>query len=234
VASKTTILSLVAAVLAAFVLPSSASAQVVGVDRDGSVSPQRSGLTFGASIGRGSIDIRCDECGDVAPITEGLSLAAHAGYMLLPRIGIVGEHWTVRYNDRGSEWFDDSEPHLVAQRIFVAGAQAFLTNRIWLKAGLGVGWHISDSRYANPPMQGRNTEPVTASSGAAGSQDPVRPMETSDSNSLSPAFLLAAGFEFAHNEFFAADVQLRIGHTRRPQDEYQIYNTALNIGFNWY
>jgi hypothetical protein len=221
--------------VAVLALPSLASAQVVGVDYDGSISPVRSGLTFGASIGRGSIDIDCAQCDGVAPVTEGLSLAAHAGWMLLPSLGIVGEHWTVRYNDRGSEWFDDSEPHLIAQRIFVVGAQAFVTNRIWLKAGLGMGWHISDSRYANPEMGQGGRAPVQASgAGGAAGKGGTDPMESAESRGVSPAYLLAAGFEFAHKDFFAADIQLRVGATRRPSDQYQIYNTALNIGFNWY
>ena len=199
----------------------------------GPAKPVRDGFMAGASIGRGSIDIECDNCDGVAPVTEALSLTAHAGYMITPRLALLGEHWTVRYNDRGSEWFDDAAPHLIAQRVFAVAGQAFVTDRVWLKAGFGFGWHISDSHYAKggPPVPPQGGAVPAAGVGAAGG---VTPMDSTDRTGASPAYFVASGFEFAHNEFFAADVQVRVGATRRPQDEYQIYNTAVNVGFNWY
>ena len=50
----------------------------------------------------------------------------------------------------------------------------------------------------------------------------------------SPASFAAIGWELAHNSTFAAEIQFRIGASRRHDDLYQVYNTGLNIGFNWY
>lgn len=186
----------------------------------------RDGLTFGASFGRGSIDVECGRCDHVDAITEALSLTAHVGFMLTPRLALVGEHWTVRWRDRGSEWFDDSLDHLVAQRITVIGAQAWLTRRLWVKAGLGVGYHISDSDYVREGAEPAGPRPAALASGSA-IEDDRAPRAT-------PAYFTAIGWEYAHTETFSCDVQIRVGATRRPADEYQIYNTGLNFGFNWY
>lgn len=189
------------------------------------LSPERDGLTMGASFGRGSIEVDCDTC-DAATLREALSLAAHIGYMVTPRIALVGEHWTVRYNERGGPLFDDSERHLVAQHMSTIAAQIFVTRRLWLKAGVGVGWHITDGDYDKDlPMSG----PVATSARGDG-----RMPEKSDSAALGNATFAALGWEFAHNTVFAADIQFRVGTTRRPDERYQILNTGLNIGFNWY
>jgi hypothetical protein len=189
------------------------------------LSPERDGLTMGASFGRGSIEVDCDTC-DTAKLTEALSLAAHIGYMVTPRIAVVGEHWTVRYNERGGPLFDDSERHLVAQHMSTSAAQLFVTHRLWLKAGVGVGWHITDGDYDKEmPISG----PVAASA-TGGSRMP----ESSDSVAMGNATFAAVGYEFAHNTVFAADIQFRVGSTQRPDKRYQILNTGLNIGFNWY
>ena len=197
-------------------------------DRDvekGVLSPIRDGFFAGASFGRGSIEVDCSTC-DKAKLTEALSVTAHAGYMVTPRVGLVGEHWSVRYNERGGPLFDDSERHLVAQHMSTIAAQLFVTNRLWVKAGLGVGWHISDGDY-DKDLPATVPQPVSKS---GGQQMP----ETSDGSVMGSATFAAVGYELAHNSVFAADIQFRVGTTRRPDDRYQILNTGLNIGFNWY
>ena len=189
------------------------------------LSPARDGLIMGASFGRGSIEVDCDTC-DSAKLTEALSLAAHIGYMVTPRIGIVGEHWTVRYNARGGALFDDSERHLVAQHMSTIAAQLFVTNRIWLKAGFGVGWHITDGDY-DKDLPNNGPRPVSAKAGA-------RPEDMSEKTDLGNATFAAIGWEIAHNSVFAADIQFRVGTTRRSDDRYEILSTGMNVGFNWY
>lgn len=195
----------------------------------GAAAEERDGLTFGASLGRGSIDVACDGCDGVAPITEALSLTAHVGVLVTPRLSLLAEHWTVRYRDRGSEWFDDSLDHLVAQRITVGGAQAWVTRRLWLRAGVGVGYHISDSSYVQGggSASGGDIRPASAA-GALGERGDGRAPR------VTPAYFTAIGYEVAHRSDLAVDVQIRFGATRRPADEYQIYNTAVNFGMSWY
>ena len=187
---------------------------------------QRSGLLLGASIGRGSIDISCDRCDGVDAITEGLSLSLHGGYMITPQLAVIGEYWSVRYNGRGSDWFPDARDHYVAQHIVTAGAQLWMLDSLYLRAGVGVGWHHSDAFYARTggSMVGGN-RPVAAGG-------PV--MEDSGAPSQTPAASVGIGWEFAHTSKFAADVQLRVGSTRRPADEYQVTNIGLTFGAAWY
>ncbi len=201
------------------------SAQAEDDRHKGATSPIRDGLFMGATFGRGSIEVDCESCNE-GKITEALSVSAHAGYMVTPRIGILGEHWAVRYNDSGSDLFDDSARHLVAQHMSTVAAQLFVTNRLWVKAGFGVGWHITDGDYDQAPSR---TGPVPV--GAKGGQTAP---EASDESTAGSATFAAIGWEMAHNEVFAMDIQFRVGTTKRPDERYQILNTGLNIGFNWY
>ena len=212
----------VLAVLGALATSRTADAQVDGRR----IAGERSGFAFGFSFGRGGLDVECPRCGNVAAITEGLSLTAHAGFLLSPNLALLAEHWTVRWNDRGSEWFDDGADHLVAQRMTFAAAQLWLTPTLWLKAGLGVGWHISDSLYTKPPLPSDRSPRPASLSGETGSHD--------EAGRAAPAYFTAIGWEYAHTATFAADIQLRFGATRRPADEYQIYTTGLNFGLSWF
>lgn len=186
----------------------------------------RTGFTVGASIGRGSIDIACDTCANVDAITEGLSLSLHGGFMLTPQLALIGEYWTVRYNGRGSDWFPDSRDHYVAQHIVTAGAQLWLLDSLYLRAGLGVGWHHSDSQYARTGATRVSGNRLPAGAGPM--------MEPGGAPEQTPAASMGIGWEFAHTSRFAADVQLRVGSTRRPADEYQVTNVGVTFGAAWY
>ncbi len=190
----------------------------------------RSGLYGGLSFGRGSIEVICDSCIDGGgTLTEALSVEGHLGFMLTPQIGIVGEHWNVRYNQRGGSLFDDTAEHLVAQHITTVGAQLFLGGSFWFRTGLGVGWHITDGEYANK----KNPQGHVFFAGEAfgeGSQ----PSSEESLSGVSPAYYAAVGWEFAHTSALAAEVQLRVAGTQRPSDEYQVRNVGLNVGMSWY
>lgn len=198
------------------------------VDSASVLGPQRDGFTMGATFGRGSIEVACDTCVE-ATLTEALSVSAHAGYMITPRLALLGEHWTVRYNARGGPLFNDNERHLVAQHMSTVAAQLFVTNRLWIKAGVGVGWHITDGEYDNAPKP-RSTVGIAAN----GSASPVPSDEPEDEGSAGAASFAAIGWELAHNSVFACDIQFRVGATKRHDARYEVYNTGLNIGFNWY
>lgn len=189
------------------------------------LGPNRDGFIVGASYGRGSIEVQCDNC-ETAKLKEALSVAAHVGYMVTPRIGILGEHWAVRYNSRGGALFDDAERHLVAQHMSTIAAQLFVTNRLWIKAGVGVGWHITDGDYGKDSPE-FGPRPAGAIGGG-------KMPEESDDAALGNAAFAAVGYELAHNSVFAVDLQFRVGSTKRIDDKYQILNTGLNVGFNWY
>lgn len=191
---------------------------------------ERSGLMFGVSIGRGSIDVECDQCDNVDALTEALSYTGHVGYMVTPSLAVVLEHWAVRYNDRGSEWFNDSADHLVAQQMNLLQGQLWIGKRLWIKGGLGYGKHISDSRYANPRWNMDDDGTLRAGEAGGGNTGG----EGESYSEYAPAAMLGIGFEFARTTKFAVDVQLRAASTRRPSDEYQIYNTGFVFGINWY
>jgi len=51
---------------------------------------------------------------------------------------------------------------------------------------------------------------------------------------VSAAYYAALGWEFAHSQSLAAEIQLRVAGTERPSDEYQVRNVGLNFGVSWY
>lgn len=192
----------------------------------------RDGLFAGVSFGRGSIEVSCGTCSSGGgTLSEGLSVEGHAGFMLTPQIGVVGEHWSVRYNQRGGAIFNDSTPHLVAQHISTIGAQVFLGHGFWFRTGVGVGKHITDGDYAKKKNPSGT---VFFAGGAAGEVDSASPDTQESLSSFSPAYYAAAGWEFAHTESLAAEIQFRIASTERPKDEYQIRNVGFNVGLSWY
>lgn len=186
----------------------------------------RDRFTFGASIGRGSIAIDCPICDDVAPLTEGLSLSVHGGYMLTPRFAILGEYWSVRYNNRGSDWFPDSRDHAVLQHIVTVSGQLWLTKQLYVRAGLGVGRHSSDSLYTKPDVYESDDALLRAQRGMGTGE------RSTGVNASATTF--GVGFEFAHTKNFAADVQLRIGRTDTNESKFSVTNTALTFGVAWY
>lgn len=220
------VLALVAIPAHALAQPGQLGAGDVGGKHVFDTGEDRTGLTIGASLGRGSIDVSCDVCDNVSPITEGLSVSLHGGFMLTPRLAILGEYWSVRYNGRGSDFFPDARDHYVAQHIVTASAQLWLLETVYLRAGVGAGWHHSDAFYASA---GRDRVMGNRRPAAAG---PV--MEDDTAPATTPAATFGVGWEFAHTSSFAADVQLRVGSTRRPADEYQVHNVGITFGASWY
>jgi len=194
-------------------------------------SPVRDGFTLGASIGRGSIDIRCATCVD-AKLTEALSASGHVGYMVTPRLAVVGEYWMVRFEDRGSALFDDSDVHLVSQHNSALAAQVFIADRLWVKGGLGFGWHFTDGDYHTPAVVAEGMPP-NAHGGAMSTSEDMR-QDTRQGGMQGATRFVAVGVEVVHNHVFSADVQLRAAKTSFPGERYEVYNTGLNVGFNWH
>lgn len=225
-------LIVVGAMVVALGLPAIADAQtrsVDGAERDRrAVAGDRTGFMIGGSIGRGRIAISCDICDNVEPLTEALSSTVHAGFMLNPRLAVIAEHWAITYNDRGSDWFPDARDHHVSQHLQTFGAQLWLHRQLYLRAGLGVGWHHSESHYARSGGDRMGDDRPTPAAAEAGMQ------ADEQAGKYTPAATVGVGFEFAHTRRFAVDVQLRAGTTRRPSDEYQVHNVGLNFGVAWY
>lgn len=188
------------------------------------------GFYAGVSIGRGSIGIDCDNCYGVPDITEALSLTGSIGYRLNSQIGIVGEYWRVTHNDFGTDWFDDEAPHQITQNMATLALQVWVIKNVWLKAGAGTGWHISDSPYATVPVDDRIRFAQGLSNETSTRATLPRPRD-SVSGEPSRAVFAAIGWEFLKSEHISIDVQLRVGKTIRPEYQFQIYNTAFNIGF---
>ncbi len=191
---------------------------------------KRIGLFIGASFGRGSIGVECDDCvGGGGTLTEAFSLEGHVGYMLTPQLALVGEHWTVRYNARGGALFNDSAPHLVAQHVSSLGAQVFLADTIWIRTGFGVGWHITDGDYAKEHLR----DSMSANVEGAQALQPLGP-QTSEADSAGGSYFAAIGWEVAHSRSFVAEVQLRAASTVRRDRAYEVQNVGLNVGASWY
>lgn len=193
----------------------------------------RGGLFGGLSFGRGSIEVDCGDCASGnGMLKEALSLEAHVGYMIMPQLALIGEHWTVRYNERGGELFNDNAAHLVAQHISSAGAQIFLGKSFWIRTGVGVGWHVSDGAYAKESGPSAQTQAVTTDTNGAQRSPESGPLETIPGPGAS--YFAAIGWEVGHTRSFVAEVQLRAASTQRADDAYSVKNIGLNVGASWY
>lgn len=189
-----------------------------------------SGFYGTVSIGRGSIDIECDDCYGVPAITEALSLTASLGLKLNSRLGVVGEYWVLHHNESGTEWFDDNVPHQVTQHMTTLGLQYWLTNTIWMKAGAGLGAHVSQSPYAQVPVDDRIRFSEDSIDDKANRG--ILPIARENvSGQPSRAVFVAIGWEFIKSDHIAIDAQIRVGKTSRPEYQFQIYNTAFNFAF---
>lgn len=220
-------LLIVFASVATLLSTNQADAQSRAVDSKVSTSleGERSRFAFGMSIGRGSIAIECPICDGVAPLTEALSVSVHAGYMVTPRLALIGEYWSVRYNNRGSDWFPDSQDHAVLQHMATIGGQLWLTKRLYIRAGIGLGRHSSDSLYTKPDVYESDDGFLRAAQGMMGTESGSR---------TTAATTIGAGFEFAHTKNFAVDVQFRVGRTATNVDKFSVHNTGITFGVAWY
>lgn len=189
-----------------------------GATSDG--KPHETGLYGGATIGRGSLDIACDGCPARPTLDDALSLSAFAGFRLNERIGVFGEYWLTRWSDRSGPWFGDSQIHDLTQQTVTAGAQVWVTGRLWLRAQLGTGRHDSDYNYRNLP---RTSFAVSG-----------QKMEPESDRSYGAASALAAGFEWARTRTFAATIELRAARTRPDSQSREVTTGSLSLGATWF
>ncbi len=195
-------------------------------------SLERDGVFIGMSFGRGSIDVDCGDCpSGGGRLTEALSLETHVGYMLTPQIALVGEHWTIRYNARGGALFNDNAPHLVAQHVSSLGAQVFIADKVWIRSGFGLGWHVSDGDYMK---KARADTSMSVSVDGAQALQPQAPSTPGEADSAGGSYFAAIGWELAHSTSFVAEVQLRAASTYRPDEAYEVRNVGVNVGASWY
>jgi len=203
--------------LVAIAWQGSAHAQVDGVQR---IVTERSGWFFGASIGRGelNIDVGCSTCPKLKKLEEALSLSGHAGMLLNPRLGVVVEGWMVRFHDRDNLRFADSSDHTISETMLLGSAQVWAGRLLWLRAGLGFAWHETDLKY---PVDGR----VLAAAGGEGAMTRAADM--------APAGAVTLGIEAAHTPGFALDIALRLGGAAHDRDV-DVGMMALTVGGSWY
>jgi hypothetical protein len=223
-------------VLATLLLPLHASAQPnyqaapAPVVTNALPSLERTGFTFGASIGRGNIDMACEGCGNLPSLEEALSYSVHGGYMLAPRLALVGEFWDVRYNDRNSSFFTDSNDHVVSQQMVTVGAQLWLLKSLWLRAGIGSARHISDSQFSKRRGFPGGRVPAASGDSSSGQTEP----DPGRVSAWAPSAVAAVGWEFVHTRTFAVDVQVRAANSRMDGGDYNVRNLAVVFGANWY
>jgi hypothetical protein len=183
---------------------------------------ERSGWYVGASIGRGRLDVKhgCGACGSLGALEEGLSLSAHVGRLLNPRLGLLVEGWIVRYEERDNLRFADSSEHLISEGMLLGSAQVWPVHFLWVRAGVGAAWHQTDLDY---PM---SSGPVAASS-------KVPPMRTTQGDGVGAAASVALGVELARTSSFGFDIALRSG-VAAHDDDIGVTATAITVGGSWY
>ncbi len=181
---------------------------------------ERSGWMLGGSIGRGQLDIGV---AGLKPLREALSVNAHAGVLLNPRLALVADGWMVRYHERDNLRFADSSDHLISETALLGGAQLWATSRLWLRAGVGFAWHRTDLEY--PRLAGGGRVPAGKPPGG------VPPATTS--NSMAPAAGVALGFEIGRTAGFGFELILRGGGSRH-EGGVDVSTTAISAGGTWY
>lgn len=198
-------------------LPSVASAQPDRVATK--LVPERSGWFFGASIGRGEldIDVGCSSCPSLKNLEEALSLSAHAGVMLNPSLGVLVEGWMVRFYERDNLRFADSSDHEIAETMLLGSGQVWL-GRMFLRAGVGMAWHKTDLEY---PVNGK----VFAS-------DTGKP-PMNQASDMAPAGAVTLGLEAARTPTFSLELMVRAGAAKHARDV-EVGTMALTLGGSWY
>jgi hypothetical protein len=204
-------------------LPSIAAAQP-GIATDGDAvaaepaKPKRSGLMGGLGFGGGGVDVRCNGCPETS-VSDGLSLIGHAGYMLNPRLALLGEAWHIRWSGRDNVELGGGDHH-VEQTTLTAAAQLWLHKRIWIRAGIGASRHTSDVDYS-PPRVGTLPAGTVVEPGA------------SESRYVGSA-IFALGIELIRREDFAIDLQFRGGASSDEQTGIDVDSNGFIFGLNWY
>jgi len=119
--------------------------------------PVRDGVLFGFGIGGGQMS--CESQGDTCNgVTEAGGIDLHVGYMLRPRLGIVGEIWPMYHTENLVT---------ITHVITTVGVQWFAAPRLWLRAGVGNA--TAHFRYAGVLVNASTqTENVPAVMGAVG------------------------------------------------------------------
>jgi hypothetical protein len=96
----------------------------------------RLGLMFGAALGPGYMAVSCDGCDEDS--LGGIGGEAHIGWMLTPRLALLGDFW--------GTWHFTGE--FTMEHIINTFAVQFWLGRIfWIKGGLGLGvvrFHYDD------------------------------------------------------------------------------------------
>jgi len=184
------------------------------------------GFYFGAAMGRGSLDVDCGDCRERPRLSEGLSLTAHAGLRLNERLGVYGEYWLIRWSDRDGDWFDDADIHSITQQMISAGAQLWITRRLFLRASAGYGRHTTDIDYSKP-------ENVLFNAAGDAAPVPEEPKEK-DGSSSAMATSVGLGFELIRTRGFGLSAEFRYGRTRADNKDRDVSTTAASIGLTWF
>lgn len=89
----------------------------------------RTGPTFGAGVGVGSMFSNCDDDFDCDTVLESGSLHAYAGGFLASSTALIGEGWGMAHRDSDVT---------ITHGLLVGGLQHWLAPRVWVKGGIGV------------------------------------------------------------------------------------------------
>lgn len=92
----------------------------------------RKGITLGVAIGGGELSCEDESLAGNGPcdgVTEAGSLDGHIGFMLNPKLAIVGDAWIMGHKDNDLT---------VSQTIVTGALQLWLGDRLWVKGGLGI------------------------------------------------------------------------------------------------
>jgi len=156
---------------------------------------QRDGLMFGIGIGGGAMN--CSECSDDDAL-GGVAVDLHLGAMLTPKLGLMFDGSAIAHPFDGGG--------TLVHAVDTIAAQFFVTDRLWLKGGIGLGQLSLQSDDGRVALQ----------------------------SDTGPAGMFAVGFEVMQAERSALDVQFRVASTTFEDADVTITNASFNVAYNWY
>jgi Outer membrane protein beta-barrel domain len=156
----------------------------------------RSGVTVGIGLGMGTFRCPSAGCG-AAP--QAFSLDGHLGYMVNPNLALLAESWIMGHTE------DDLT---VTHTIATLGLQAWITQALWIRGGVGVA-HAS-FRHRSP------------SSGI------------DDQSGSALGVTMAVGVEALTRCDFAIDVMVRAGTGFYDDSQTRVHSMTFAVGASWY
>ncbi|HEX6765528.1 MAG TPA: hypothetical protein VF103_08630 [Polyangiaceae bacterium] len=158
-------------------------------------APERHGFVGGGALGGGVITAGCDGC----DVHGAIGIDLHLGGMLTPRLALL-------FDASGATSYSTefAPTRYVASLLYAGAAQYFVTQRLWIKGGVGIARVVQ----SDAPL-----------------------FETFESET-GFGFLVAGGYELLQRGSFALDAQIAVSPAFYAGTS--VTDAVALVGVNWY